>query len=138
MKSMLLPGVVVIGLDRGGQIDNFTPGQLPGSLKDNWLAFVIDPCIVAGQAEAVDKFAALGNVFGWDFIFREDGIIRTFGNASATVNAGTGINIKGRPLAGGVAGADTLNRANFHTPIIAQTETGNNMRHSGFSLIVNC
>ena len=79
--------MIIIGLDTGGQIDNFTPGQLPGSLKHNRFAFVINPFVVAGQPEAIDKFAAFGNILGRDFIFRENGVIRAFGNASATVNA---------------------------------------------------
>jgi hypothetical protein len=90
---------------------------------------VIGSLVVTSEPDAVDVFTALGCVIGRHFIFREDGIERAFGNASATIDAGVRVNIEHGESVGRVAGNDTFDRANFDASAITYAQAGNNVGH---------
>jgi hypothetical protein len=74
--------------------------------------------IVTIKTESTDIFAPGSLVIIGNFIFHEDGIIRTFRDTGAAVDAFIRVNIHPGPLFNRFAGDDAINRANFDTSSI--------------------
>jgi hypothetical protein len=102
-----------------GQIDNLASLELLDAIEDYGVTVMIGSFVVAGQTLATDVFSATGFVGTGNLVFREDGLIRTLGYASAAVDACIGIDIHPGPFFDRFTRNDALDRANFDTPTIA-------------------
>jgi len=108
---------IIVRLDIGCEVNDFASGELFDGVQYNGMTVMIGAFPVTGESDAADVFAAFGSIRRRDFIFREDGGIRTLRNASATVNAGIWVNIDPGPFCSG-SGDHALNGADINTTAV--------------------
>src|SRR6185369_14699739 len=109
---------IVVGLDIGRHVDNFTGLQLTGSIQHDWMTMMICALEMTGESDIADIFATFCGVSRGDLVFREDGGKWAFRNASPTVNARIRIDIDPGPLVQREARDHTFHGANIDTTAI--------------------
>jgi hypothetical protein len=112
--------VIVVWFNVGCQVDHLTSRKLAGGIQHYGFTMVIGALIVTWQANQVDIFAALCCVGGRNFIFWEDGLIRTFWDTRPTIDAGIWVDVIPGPFVNWFARDNAFYRADFDAPCVSQ------------------
>jgi hypothetical protein len=138
--SVAVPGTlfkeIVIELDILGQVYDFTGLEFSHCLENNGVAVQVLAFIVTAQAGAVDKLAAGSFKGSRDFIFWEDGFVRTLGHTGAAVNAGFRVDVHGGPFVERFSRDNAVDGAYLDATAISKAKAGNNIRHVTLLLIL--
>src|SRR5262249_51653184 len=99
--------------------NDFTGFQLSAGIQHNWVTMMIRAFKVTGETDLADIFTAFRGISRRNFIFREDGGKRAFGDTGATVNTGIRVDIDPGPLFNWETRNHTFHGTNIDTATVA-------------------